>query len=209
MTVEMVNGHIPSRELVGKTLLEACVLIMGRVVLSSGVISEFKIDFDYLFKDEWRFKQICRWAKEYLDREGGEFDAYAGVITGGARLAKMMSSLGGKGYVSLLGLKENGETKAYLHGEIEEGKRYWIIEDVITFGTNTKKVIEKIKEKKGEIAGILCIHTYGLTDEINGHKVHSLTTFENWRKFLSEGGNTKLIDESYARLQEATPKFST
>ncbi len=92
-----------------------------------------------------------------------EPDAIAGVATGGiAQGALIAQDLGLPFAYVRSGKKEHGLTNQ-IEGEVRQGQRIVVVEDLISTGGSSLNAVEALREAKCNVKGMVAIFTYNLT----------------------------------------------
>jgi orotate phosphoribosyltransferase len=149
----MTDAGTDDKQALGRALVDAAYL-RGDFLLASGARSSFYFD-KFLF--ETKPAVLGRLAREMaaLIPEGA--DRLAGPELGGVALATAVSLASGLPFVIVRkAVKEHGTAKA-LEGEVHEGDRVVITEDVVTTAGESLKAARKLEDAGVVVAGIVAV----------------------------------------------------
>ncbi len=138
-----------------RRLIEVKALKFGDFVLSSGQRSNVYVDIKHACTFPDILSLIAKLMKEKLD--GVEFDKIACIELGGVPLAVALSLEVNKPYVIFRKRKKDYGITDDCIGEIEEGERFVVVEDVTTTGSSALSVVERVEERGGRVVKILCV----------------------------------------------------
>jgi len=127
----------------------------GDFVLSSGKRSSIYIDIKQAVTKAEILDLIAE-KMEKLVREL-EFDKIACIELGGVPIAVALSLKTKKDLVIFRKERKDYGVEEDKIGEINEGERFLIVEDVITTGRSVRRVVERIERGGGVVAGIVAV----------------------------------------------------
>ena len=146
-----------------KALLEKYnVIKTGHFKLTSGKHSNQYINKDAIYSNPMLFNNVIMKMVRSLDSYFNMFDVITGPAIAGAILAAPISV---QIFSKIFVYPEKIDGKMVFrrgYDRILEGKRVWIIEDVITTGGSVEKTIMAIRDCKGRVAGISVIWNRGI-----------------------------------------------
>jgi orotate phosphoribosyltransferase len=128
--------------------------IRGDFVLSSGGRSEFYLD-KYLF--ETRPAILRRLAVQLAERLPEGIDRLAGPELGAVALVTALSLETGIPFVIVRKEAKGYGTSRLVEGQLNQGERVLIVEDVISTGAEALKAADKVSRAGAEILGILAV----------------------------------------------------
>jgi orotate phosphoribosyltransferase len=134
-------------------------LVIGEVVLSSGKTASYYVDAKRALLRPAAFRA----AGELIAAEASEQGASAvgGMTMGADPLAcSAIGASGGDGLVAFFVRKDRKEhgLQRWVEGPLlEEGTRCLVVEDVVTTGGSTIAAIERMREERLEIAGVVSV----------------------------------------------------
>ncbi len=143
-----------------KRILASRSVLKGDFTLVSGKKSSYYINgkMTTLYS-----KGLYLASKLILDRlDPGSYDAFAGPVIGADPIIGALLTLSAErgldkeGFLIRKEAKGHG-TKRIVEGNIEEGARTLIVEDVITTGGSLLRAADAVQEEGGKIAGICVI----------------------------------------------------
>ncbi len=127
----------------------------GDFVLSSGQRSNVYVDVKLACTDP---KVLDAIASEMAKKvEGTSFDRIACIELGGVPLAVALSLKTGKPYVIFRKRRKEYGTREDCVGEVKRGERVVVVEDVTTTGSSAMSVVERVRERGGEVVAILTV----------------------------------------------------
>ena len=132
----------------------ATAVLRGRFTLRSGAVSDFYID-------KYRFTTLpallTRIADALLPHVPADTQRIAGTVLGAVPLAVALSLRTGLPSVLVRAdAKAYGTAKA-VEGELDEGERVLLIEDVVTSGGAAIAALEALREAGAKVNGILAV----------------------------------------------------
>jgi len=127
----------------------------GDFVLSSGKRSNVYIDIKVAATKPKILEKIAEEMKKRISNI--EFDKIACIELGGVPLAVALSLKTGKDLVIFRKQKKDYGVKDDKIGEIKEGERIVVVEDVVTTGKSAKSVIERVEKLGGSVVAVLAV----------------------------------------------------
>ena len=168
----------------------------GDFTFSSGIKSPLKIELDVLRSRE-NF-QVHRDLSECMFIMMHELemkpDVVVGVIRGGVSFARDLSSFWKKPFAARLGIKRDDERKKEVRGTIDEGAQVLVVEDVVTFGTNSIPCVLDLRGiDKANVLGVISVYDHGFFRAREGFKENciphwSLLYFQDLINVLRRSG---------------------
>ncbi|MBN1538719.1 MAG: orotate phosphoribosyltransferase [Candidatus Thermoplasmatota archaeon] len=134
-------------------LMECGALRFGDFTLTSGKKSRYYVDIKKASSRPEILREITRGFIDF----GLECDKVAGMELGAVALIVSYSLQTGKRFVIIRkGGREHG-TRRRIEGEILQGERILLLEDVVTSGGSVLDAIDQIDEAGGKVIGVLCV----------------------------------------------------
>ncbi|SEI71179.1 orotate phosphoribosyltransferase [Bhargavaea ginsengi] len=138
-------------------------------------------------------KRIAQGLAELIRTEYPEAEVIAGTATAGIPHAAWVSELLDKPMIYIRSKPKGHGRGNQIEGELREGSRTVIIEDLISTGGSSLTAAAAAKEAGAEVLGVASIFTYGLDkSEKNfgeaGLSHHSLTDFDTLAKAAADSG---------------------
>jgi len=115
----------------------------GEFTLASGKKSDYYINIKEVYTEPEVLKEIAVKMAEII--EGKKIDKIAGVAIGAIPIAVALSLQTGIPFVIVRKEKKNHGTSSKIEGEIKEGERVVIVEDVTTTGGSVINAIEALR----------------------------------------------------------------
>lgn len=152
---------------------------------------------------------------EAIQEEFGAVGAIAGVATAGIPQGALVAQELGLPFIYVRSKPKEHGTQSLIEGEVHQGQRIVVIEDLISTGKSSIQAVNALKDAGYEVAGLAAIFSYGLdiaTENFKNAKCRFITlsnytallkyaaehhffpegdfdTLEKWRKNPSEWGN--------------------
>ncbi len=127
----------------------------GDFVLSSGKKSSIYIDIKHA-ATKAEILDLISEEMEKLVRKL-EYDKIACIELGGVPIAVALSLKTKKDLVIFRKERKDYGVEGDKIGEINEGERFLVVEDVITTGRSVRRVVERIERSGGVVAGIVAV----------------------------------------------------
>jgi orotate phosphoribosyltransferase len=144
---------VPTREDVGRLLLDAGAVRFGDFTLTSGEKSDTYVDVKKAWTDPARLSLLA----EALAARAGTEDRLAGMELGAVPLVVSVALRTGLPYAVLRkAAKEHGTRQAF-EGEIPAGSKVLLIEDVTTTGGSTVRSVEIVRAAGGIVDRALVV----------------------------------------------------
>lgn len=138
-----------------RRLIEVGALKFGDFILSSGKRSNVYVDIKLAITYPDILEMIAERIAEILKKY--EFEKVACIELGGVPIATAVSLKTKKPLVIFRKEQKSYGVGGDMVGEIKDGERVAVVEDVITTGKSALSVAERIKKKGGKIATIVAV----------------------------------------------------
>lgn len=99
---------------------------------------------------------------ELIQEKFGSVAVVAGVATAGIPQGVLVAQDLGLPFIYVRNKPKEHGRQNLIEGELFEGQRVVVIEDLISTGGSGLQAVKAIKEAKGEVAGLVSIFSYGL-----------------------------------------------
>ncbi|MCX8172275.1 MAG: orotate phosphoribosyltransferase [Archaeoglobaceae archaeon] len=136
-------------------LIEIGALKFGNFVLSSGKRSSVYVDIKFASTYPDVLEMIADKISEILRKY--QFDKIACIELGGIPIATAVSLKTKKPFIIFRKEHKSYGIEEDLIGEVKEGERVAVIEDVITTGKSALSVAERVKKRGGKVAVIVAV----------------------------------------------------
>lgn len=143
------------KERIVERLIEIGSLKFGEFVLSSGKKSSVYVDIKHACTYPDLLKLIAEEMRGKI--EGMDFDKIACVELGGVPLAVALAIETGKPYVIFRKQKKDYGVKSDLIGEIKEGEKFVVVEDVTTTGGSALSAAQRVRDRGGEVEAVIVV----------------------------------------------------
>jgi orotate phosphoribosyltransferase len=163
-----------------KALSECGALQFGDFTLASGAKSSYYIDIKKASTNPKVLKLIAELMGETILGMNEKPDRIAGVVLGSVPLAAAVSLETGIPYIMIRKEKKDHGTGKLIEGDLNEGDRVLVVEDVITTAGSSMSAIDTIRKAGGKVTDILSVIDRQSGGEENlssiNVKLHSLVT---------------------------------
>lgn len=122
-------------------------------------------------------------------------DVVAGVATAGIPWGSMIAYEMNKPFVYVRAESKSHGKMNKIEGQLSEGKKIIVIEDLISTGGSSIKAVDALREKKCEVISVLSIFQYNLpAAEVNFKKINcSFKSLSNFDALILEAQNQNYI----------------
>jgi len=134
----------------------------------------------------------------------GEFDIIAGVATAGIPHGTLLADAKNKPFIYVRSKAKAHGRQNLIEGELKEGQKVLVVEDLISTGKSSMAAIEAIEKAGGQVIGLLAIFTYGFqkAKDLFTEKRIPVDTLTNYRNLLQEAEETNYITADEKMLLE-------
>ncbi|MCW1954258.1 MAG: orotate phosphoribosyltransferase [Flavobacteriia bacterium] len=150
-------------------------------------------------------KYISTQMADQLSTLYGKPDAIAGVATGAIGMGLLVAEILDLPFVYVRPEAKSHGRQNKIEGQLEEGARVVVIEDLISTGNSSLKAVQALKDHGAVVMGMLAIFTYGFeaaTENFTAAQT-SLHTLSNYTQLISQAIESGLIEkEQLATLKE-------
>jgi orotate phosphoribosyltransferase len=132
---------------------------------------------------------------QLIQEEYGAVDVIAGVATAGIPQGVLVAQELGLPFIYVRAKAKEHGTGSLIEGEIIEGQRVVVIEDLISTGKSSLQAIEALRSAGLSIAGLVAIFTYGLAqaDENFANAKCRYSTLSNYSSLISYAAEHSFI----------------
>ncbi|MCX2818794.1 MAG: orotate phosphoribosyltransferase [Methanobacteriota archaeon] len=165
---------------VADALRDADAVLRGEFELSSGRTSDYYVD-KYVFETQ---PDALRVVGSAIAEKVTETDAdrIGAVALGGVPLAAVASAESGVPYVIARKEEKGYGTANAVEGELEEGDRVVVVEDIVTTGASAVEAVEKLRDAGATVDEVIVVvdRQEGGRERVEeaGLRMHALTTAE-------------------------------
>lgn len=183
---------------------------IGEFKLTSGGLSPYYVDLRILISRPRVFERLV---DSYVDRMrsiGEDFDIVAGVETAGIPIATLISHKTGLPMVYARGGERGHGTGKMIEGELREGSRVVIVDDVLTTGKSIEGAAKTIMAAGGKVVYAL-VFLDRLQNGVeklreSGISAYSVIDIKIFLKVLLE--NKLIRDSEYEKIVRYVEEFS-
>ena len=132
---------------------------------------------------------------QLIQEEYGAVDVIAGVATAGIPQGVLVAQELGLPFIYVRAKAKEHGTGSLIEGEIIEGQRVVVIEDLISTGKSSLLAIEALRSAGLSVAGLVAIFTYGLAqaDENFTNAKCRYSTLSNYTSLISYAAEHSFI----------------
>lgn len=130
---------------------------------------------------------------------GDNFDVVAGVATGAIAQGALVADLLNKPFIYIRSAPKNHGLENLIEGDLKEGQKVLVIEDLISTGGSSLKAVEALRNAKAEVVGMLAIFTYGFPVSEDAFKAANvqLNTLSNYNDMIEAA-----VEEGYVTAND-------
>ena len=138
--------------------------------------------------------ELCRLIMENFDAP----DCIAGVATGAIAQGALVADELAVPYVYVRSTPKDHGLENLIEGNLGIGQKVVVVEDLISTGSSSLKVVDAIRHAGCEVAGMVAIFTYGFpqAEEAFNKANVKLLTLSNYNALLEAALDTNYIKES-------------
>ena len=139
-----------------------------------------------------------------IQEEFGTVDVIAGVATAGIPQGALVAQELGLPFVYVRSKAKEHGTGSLIEGELKEGQRVVVIEDLISTGKSSLQSVEAIRQAGCLVAGLAGIFTYGFdqADENFRQAKCPYFTLSNYQALIAYASEHQMISQSDLALLE-------
>lgn len=140
-----------------EALKDCGALQFGEFTLASGAKSNYYIDIKKASTNPEVLRLIARLMAQKIREEGIPVDRIAGVVLGSVPLATALALETGIPYVMIRKEKKDHGTGKLIEGDLNEGDRVLVVEDVITTAGSSIKAIGTIRAAGAKVENVISV----------------------------------------------------
>ncbi len=142
------------KDLLIKKMLDSGAVLFGHFVLASGRESNYYINVKKVVTDPEALELIAELITNLVKKAGVDFDRVAGPELGAVPIATAVSLKTGKPLVIVRKKPKGYGTGSQIEGDVREGDRILLVEDVTTTGGSVLRAAEVLESLGAKIAAI-------------------------------------------------------
>jgi orotate phosphoribosyltransferase len=185
-----------------RALMSCGCVRVGTHRLSSGGLSPYYLDLRRLPSFPRVFEGVVEAYLELLGREGVSFERVLGVPTAGIPLGVLVAHKLEKPFLYLRRESKEHGTRRLLEGELEEGEKVLLVDDVATTGGSLRWAAGVVREEGGRVeeAAVLVDRGEGAGELLKREGIRLLSVMTA-RELLQELYNAgSLTEEKYGEI---------
>jgi len=131
-------------------------------------------------------------------KEFGNFDVVAGVATAGIPHGALLADALGKPFVYVRSSAKDHGRRNLIEGELKEGQRVLVIEDLISTGGSCILAAEALRDAGAVLVGVLAIFQYGFLKASTAFSEKNIEfhTLTNYDALIQEATKMGYVTES-------------
>lgn len=135
---------------------------------------------------------------QLIQEEFGSVDVIAGVATAGIPQGVLVAQELGLPFVYVRAKAKEHGTGSLIEGEIIEGQRVVVVEDLVSTGKSSLKAVHALKEAGLSVAGLVSIFTYGfdVAEENFKEAKCRFSTLSNYNTLIQYAAENSFIAQS-------------
>ncbi|GAB1462152.1 orotate phosphoribosyltransferase [Pedobacter sp. UBA4863] len=135
---------------------------------------------------------------QLIQEEYGAVDVIAGVATAGIPQGVLVAQELGLPFIYVRAKAKEHGTGSLIEGEIVEGQRVVVIEDLISTGKSSLQAVEALRNAGLSVAGLVAIFTYGFqqADDNFAAAKCRFSTLSNYRALIDYAAEHAIIAKS-------------
>ncbi len=139
---------------------------------------------------------------QLIQEEYGAVDVIAGVATAGIPQGVLVAQELGLPFIYVRSKAKEHGTGSLIEGEIVEGQRVVVIEDLISTGKSSLQAVEALRAAGLSVAGLVAIFTYGFdqADENFANAKCRYSTLSNYTTLISYAAEHSFIAQTEIEL---------
>ncbi len=139
---------------------------------------------------------------QLIQEEYGAVDVIAGVATAGIPQGVLVAQELGLPFIYVRSKAKEHGTGSLIEGEIIEGQRVVVIEDLISTGKSSLQAVEALRAAGLSVAGLVAIFTYGFdqADQNFAEAKCRYSTLSNYPTLISYAGEHGFIAQNEINL---------
>ncbi len=139
-----------------------------------------------------------------IQEQFGTVDCIAGVATAGIPQGALVAQELGLPFIYVRAKAKEHGTGSLIEGEIKEGQRVVLIEDLISTGKSSLQAVQALKDAGCLVAGLAAIFTYGFEQADENFKEAKCPyfTLSNYSALINYAAEHQMIQASDLKLLE-------
>lgn len=164
-------------------------------IWASGIISPIYCDNRITLSHPSVRTYIRQKLVQLIQDEFGAVDVIAGVATAGIPQGVLVAQELGLPFIYVRAKAKEHGTGSLIEGEVIEGQRVVVIEDLISTGMSSLKAVEALREAGLSVAGLAAIFSYGLdkAEESFAAAKCRYTTLSNYNALIEYAAEQSII----------------
>ena len=164
---------------------------------SSGIFSPIYTDNRILMSYPKERELIVNYFVKLIKKNKIKFDGFAATATAGIPWGAWLAQKLKKPLVYVRSESKDHGRENLVEGRVDEGKKYIVVEDLISTGSSSLNTIDAVREKNGIVEYCIAIFTYELEKSKNnfGRANANLLTLTNFTSFVKTALQKKYISK--------------
>lgn len=139
---------------------------------------------------------------QLIQEEFGAVDVIAGVATAGIPQGVLVAQELGLPFIYVRSKAKEHGTGSLIEGEVIEGQRVVVIEDLISTGKSSLQAVQALRDAGLTVGGLAAIFTYGLPEAEENFKAAKCTfhTLSNYNALVDYASENRVITNAELEL---------
>ncbi|MEE1885406.1 orotate phosphoribosyltransferase [Pedobacter flavus] len=139
---------------------------------------------------------------QLIQEEFGAVDVIAGVATAGIPQGVLVAQELGLPFIYVRSKAKEHGTGSLIEGEVIEGQRVVVIEDLISTGKSSLQAVQALRDAGLTVGGLAAIFTYGLPEAEENFKAAKCTfhTLSNYNALVEYASENRVITNAELEL---------
>jgi orotate phosphoribosyltransferase len=138
----------------------------------------------------------------------GSYDIIAGVATAGIPHGMLIANRLDKPFIYVRDKAKGHGRQNQIEGELPEGKKVLLIEDLISTGGSSLKAVEAVRQAGGDVVGVMAIFSYGFEKAKKAFEENNCTfkVLLEYETLINQASKSEYINEAEKSLLAAWNK---
>jgi orotate phosphoribosyltransferase len=138
----------------------------------------------------------------------GSYDIIAGVATAGIPHGMLIANRLDKPFIYVRDKAKGHGRQNQIEGELPEGKKVLLVEDLISTGGSSLKAVEAVRQAGGDVVGVMAIFSYGFEKAKKAFEENNCTfkVLLEYETLINQASKSEYINEAEKSLLAAWNK---
>jgi orotate phosphoribosyltransferase len=138
----------------------------------------------------------------------GSYDIIAGVATAGIPHGMLIANRLDKPFIYVRDKAKGHGRQNQIEGELPEGKKVLLVEDLISTGGSSLKAVEAVRQAGGDVVGVMAIFSYGFEKAKKAFEENNCTfkVLLEYETLINQASKSEYINKAEKSLLAAWNK---